>query len=104
MSAVAGTQRWSAIRERDQRRSKHGGPEPIEMIERRHGYFPQVFKWRGCQYDVHAVERCWTVSRRRLMRTRVERHCFRVRCADKVFDVCQDIQHGTWHLLRSELA
>jgi len=56
------------------------GAEPIEMRERRYGYFPQTFIWRGCRYDVYAVERCWTVSRRGRS-GRVERHCFRVRCS-----------------------
>jgi len=75
------------------------------MRERRHGYFPKVFIWRGHRYDVYAVERCWTVSRRR-WGGRVERHCFRVRCREDesakegTFEVYQDVRHNTWHLLR----
>lgn len=84
------------------------------MRERRYGYFPQVFIWRGCRYDVYAVERCWTVSRRG-RGGRVERHCFRVRCSfheptngaaldpvqdrrEGTFEVYQDVRHNTWHL------
>jgi hypothetical protein len=69
------------------------------MRERRHGYFPKVFIWRGRRYDVHAVERCWTVSRRGLS-GKVERHCFRVRCGEGTFKVFQDLRHNTWHLQR----
>ncbi len=84
---------------------KRRGAEPIEMRERRHGYFPKAFTWRGQRYDVHAVERCWTVSRQR-WGGRVERHCFRVRCSfgsaqdrrDGTFEVYQDVRHNTWHL------
>lgn len=82
-------------------RKKHRrrGAEPIEMRERRHGYFPKSFIWRGHRYDVHAVERCWTVSRRS-RGSRVERHCFRVRCREGTFEVYQDVRHNTWHLQR----
>ncbi len=84
-----------------------GGDGMIEMVERRHGYFPQVFVWRGRRYDVHAVERCWTVARRGLWR-RVERTCFRVRArsrwghgrANGTYDVYQDGRDGSWHMLR----
>jgi hypothetical protein len=67
------------------------------MRERRHGYFPKAFTWRGQRYDVSAVERCWTVSRQR-WGGRVERHCFRVRCPEGTFEVYQDVRHNTWHL------
>ena len=91
------------------------------MRERRYGYFPKAFIWRGHRYDVYAVERCWTVSRRR-RGGRVERHCFRVRCSfdsaqdgpfgsaqdrpfgsaqdrhEGTFEVYQDVRHNTWHL------
>lgn len=88
------------------------GAEPIEMRERRHGYFPKVFISRGRRYHVDAVERCWTVSRRG-RGGRVERHCFRVRCSfgsavgepvepqdrrEGTFEVYQDARHNTWHL------
>ena len=67
------------------------------MRERRHGYFPKAFVWRGHRYDVHAVERCWTIARRG---GRVDRHCFRVRCREGTFEVYQDARHNTWHLQR----
>ena len=81
----------------DKAQRKRRGAEPIEMRERRHGYFPKAFTWRGQRYDVHAVERCWTVSRQR-WGGRVERHCFRVRCHEGTFEVYQDVRHNTWHL------
>ncbi len=85
-------------RSRSTQRSSRG-IEPIEMRERRHGYFPKVFVWRGHRYDVHAVERCWTVSRRGLG-GKIERHCFRVRCREGTFKIHQNLRHNTWHLQR----
>jgi hypothetical protein len=84
-----------------------GGDEAILMVERRHGYFPKVFIWRGHRYDVHAVERCWTISRRGVRR-QVERTCFRVRarrrtqgeCAVEVFEIYQDARRNTWYMQR----
>ncbi len=83
------------------------GDEMIDMLERRHGYFPKVFTWRGRRYDVSAVERCWTVARRGL-RGSVERYCFRVRArsrsgslsADETFEIYQDLRNETWHMRR----
>lgn len=87
------------------------GHEKIYMEEKRFGYFPQQFRWRGLCYDVRAVERCWTVSRRR-WGSRVDRLCFRVRCAavedlgspacrallQGTFDVYQDLNSNAWHM------
>lgn len=87
------------------------GHEKIKMDKRRFGYFPQRFTWRGRRYNVHAVERCWTVSRKRLG-NKVDRLCFRVRCAaadsrngrsgrtfyEGTLDVYQDLNTNTWHL------
>lgn len=83
------------------------GHEKIRMNKKRFGYFPQQFTWRGRRYDVHAVERCWTVSRKRLG-NKTERLCFRVRCAGRsggavlegTFDLYQDLDTNTWHLER----
>jgi len=95
----------------DKAQRKRRGAEPIEMRERRHGYFPKAFVWHGQRYDVHAVERCWTISRRG-RGGRVERHCFRVRCSfgsiqdrrEGTFEVYQDVRHNTWHLQPFDLA
>lgn len=67
--------------------------EPIAMLEKRFGYFPRVFLWHGHCYDVEAVERCWTHP---------TRHYFRVRCAEGIFDLYQDVRINTWHLERME--
>jgi hypothetical protein len=83
------------------------GDDVIDMLERRHGYFPKVFAWRGCRYDVYAVERCWTIARRGL-RGEIERHCFRVRArsrsggsrGDETFEIYQDLRNSTWHMRR----
>lgn len=81
-------------------RSRRG--EAIRMEAKRFGYFPQTFVWRGKRYDVHAVERCWTVSRR--WAWDVERHCFRVRCAEGTFELFQDAKRNTWHVDHFERA
>jgi hypothetical protein len=77
--------------------------EAIEMVQRRFQYFPRVFRWRGHRYDVDVIEQCWTVSRRAWWR-RVERHFFRLRCAEGTFEIYQDVRTNTWHLRRARLA
>ena len=112
MNATLNMKRGSRAR-RGEKKRRWRGAEPIEMRERRYGYFPKAFTWRGHRYDVYAVERCWTVSRRR-RGGRVERHYFRVRCSfdsldcsrdgpaqdrrEGTFEVYQDVRHNTWHL------
>jgi hypothetical protein len=87
------------------------GHEKINMEKKRFGYFPKRFTWRGRRYDVHAVEHSWTISRKRLG-NKVDRHCFRVRCAavngrgdrlgravlEGTFVVYQDLNTNTWHM------
>jgi len=87
------------------------GHEKIQMDSRRFGYFPQQFTWRSRRYNVFGIERCWTTSRKRLG-GRVNRLCFRVRCAasgdsgvqngnsvrEGTFDVYQDLDTNTWYL------
>ena len=89
------------------------GHEKIQMDNRRFGYFPHQFTWRSRLYNVYGVERCWTVSRKRLG-GRVNRLCFRVRCAasggldiqngnavlEGTFDVYQDLDTNKWYLER----
>jgi hypothetical protein len=88
-----------STRSHARRRSKG---EAIHMRSKRFGYFPESFVWRGRQYTVHAVERCWTVSRRWLWE--VERHCFRVRCPEGNFELYQDVKNNSWHVDRFERA
>lgn len=103
------TKRGNGRAQRMARRPR--GHEKIQMNKRRFGYFPQRFTWRGRRYDVQAVERCWTVSRKR-MGNKVERLCFRVRCAAAAggngrsrravtagtFIVYQDLSTNRWHM------
>jgi Domain of unknown function (DUF6504) len=77
--------------------------EAIEMGQRQFQYFPRVFRWRGRRYDVDAVEKCWSVSRRR-WRRRMGRHYFQLRCAEGVFEVYQEVRTNTWRLRRARLA
>jgi hypothetical protein len=110
MGLITGTRRGKASRSKSMARRPRGH-EKIKMDKKRHGYFPQRFTWRGRRYDVQAVERCWTVSRKRLG-NRVERLCFRVRCAavggqgsrsgrailEGTFELYQDLNSESWHL------
>jgi hypothetical protein len=76
--------------------------DAIKIKEKRFGYFPQRFLWRGRDYLVHRVESCWTVKRGGLF-GRVERLCFRVHCREGVFDVYQDVRGNTWHIQKPRL-
>ena len=96
MSAILDVRRV-ARRKRGNKKRRRIGSESIEMRERRHGYFPKVFVWRGHRYNVHAVERCWTIARQG---GRVDRHCFRVRCREGTFELYQNVRHNTWHMQR----
>lgn len=66
--------------------------DAVEMQEKRFGYFPQRFRWRGKSREVQAVERCWTKTGRNTQM------CFRVRSADGVFDLTQDVKTNIWTL------
>jgi hypothetical protein len=77
--------------------------ESVRMAKRRFCYFPYVFYWRGQRHEVEAVEGAWTIARPG-WRGRVERHFFRVRCAQGDFELYQEIRAGTWHLRRAQLA
>ncbi len=79
--------------------SRRRGGEAIDMRSRRFGYFPRVFVWRGHEFNVEAVERCWTTGSRR-EGGRMERHYFQVRCAEGTFNLYQDLRHNTWHIAR----
>ena len=71
--------------------------EPIRLLARRHNYFPKRFLWRGQKYDIHAVERAWTESKRG---GKVTRYFFRVRCAEGTFDLYQDLKLNAWYMAR----
>ncbi len=71
--------------------------EPIKLLASRHNYFPQRFMWRGQRYDIHNVERAWTISKRG---GKVTRHFFRVRCSEGTFELYQDLALNTWYLAR----
>ena len=73
------------------------GGEAIDMRSRRFGYFPRTFVWRGREYQVEAVERCWTTASRR-NGGQMDRHYFQVRCAEGTYNVYQDLRHNTWHI------
>ncbi len=67
--------------------------QAVEIQEKRFGYFPKVFRWRGKRYDVQAIERCWSARRH------APQLCFRVRCREGLFDLYQNVQDNTWRLV-----
>lgn len=73
--------------------ARRGAREAVEIQEKRLGYFPKRFRWRGRVYLVEAVERCWTSTRRK------PRLCFRVRCREGVFDLFQDVKLNAWEIV-----
>jgi hypothetical protein len=73
---------------------RRGAREAVEMQEKRFGYFPKRFRWRGRIYQVEAVERCWTSARRNFCL------CFRVRCREGQFELFQDVRLGSWEVAR----
>ncbi len=74
------------------RRVRRGVREAVEIREKRFGYFPKRFRWRGKIYDVEQVERCWTIMKSR------PRLCFRVRCREASFELFQDVKANTWEV------
>jgi hypothetical protein len=66
--------------------------DAVEIQEKRFGYFPKVFRWRGKRYYVQAVERCWNATKS------APQLCFRVRCRDGLFDLYQNVRDNTWRL------
>jgi hypothetical protein len=71
--------------------------ESIMVTQKRFGYFPEAFLWRGKIYRVISTEECRTVSKCGLF-SRVERSYFRVRCAEGIFELFQDVLSNTWHV------
>jgi hypothetical protein len=55
--------------------------EAVEMVQRRHGWFPQRFIWRGRAYEVDGIDRCWEVG--------------------ASFELYHDLELATWHLRRA---
>lgn len=66
--------------------------DAVEIQEKRFGYFPQRFRWRGQAHEVQTVERCWTKTGRN------PHLCFRVRSTQGVFDLTQNVKTNIWSL------
>ncbi len=76
------------------KRPRRGAREAVEVQEKRFGYFPKRFRWRGRVYDVEAVQRCWT-------KMGEEPHlCFQVKCREGRFELFQNIRANTWEVAR----
>jgi hypothetical protein len=66
--------------------------DAVEVLEKRFGYFPHQFQWRGHIHNVQSVERTWTKM------GRVAQLCFRVRCREGIFDLTQNAKTNIWSL------
>jgi len=66
----------------------------IEMIHRRFGYFPRIFRINSVEHEVIRVTRCWTVGTRKGLK----RHYFDVVCLDGQFMLYQELTDNTWHI------
>lgn len=73
--------------------------ERVTMLDLRHNAFPRAFAWRGRQYQVRRVEECWTEFSEDET-ARVERHGFRVRADEHVFELVQDARSLEWRVQR----
>ena len=73
--------------------------ETVEMIERRFGYFPRRFCWRGRQFTVLRVERVWCTERSwpRTIRHRL----FAVITGEGTFELRHDLLHNLWSVHRA---
>ncbi len=76
------------------KRTRRGARQAVEIQEKRFGYFPKRFRWRGKSYSVEAVERCWTAG---MMNPHF---VFRVRCREGWFDLFQDVRANTWEVVK----
>ena len=85
------TQNSTSIRLKPVRR---GVRESAEMQEKRFGYFPKRFRWRGLVHDVIQVERCWTIMKP------LPSFCFRVRCREGYYDLFHDVRTNSWEVAK----
>lgn len=74
------------------KRSRTARHDAVEILEKRFGYFPQQFQWRGRAHRVQAVERTWTKM------GRAAQLCFRVRCQEGIFELTQNTKTNIWSL------
>ena len=74
--------------------------DPVEMQEKRFGYFPHAFMWRGKCYRVSKVEKSWTICKKE-RRGHTEHRCFRVRCVEGTFELNHNLIVNTWNLSRA---
>jgi hypothetical protein len=73
--------------------------EAIEMRQRRHGWFPRLFLWRGRAFEVDRIEHWWEVGRRW---GRPARRYFRLQAGEATFELYRDLEAGTWRLRRAQ--
>ncbi len=74
------------------RRARSARNDAVQVLEKRFGYFPHRFQWRGKLHQVQAIERTQTKM------GRVAQLCFRVRCSEGTFDLTQNAKTNIWSL------
>jgi len=63
----------------------------VTMLERKFGYFPQRFQWRGQTYTVTAQLQCWTRYTKSGPALK-----FRVQTEQGTFDLTQTLKTNEW--------
>ncbi|NJN17181.1 MAG: hypothetical protein HC822_13340 [Oscillochloris sp.] len=70
--------------------------EPVEMCERRFGYLPARFRYRGSVQLVQRIVHVWEDPG---SGKRSARRYFKILCADATTrTLFQDLRSGTWHV------
>lgn len=65
--------------------------EVIQVLERRYGVVPSLFKQKGHLFRVDAVKECWTE-----MTTERVRYHFQVRSGQQWYRLSEDRSTGNW--------
>jgi hypothetical protein len=68
----------------------------VSITERRFGYFPAGFVWRGQLLRVLGVTRCWMSTRHDLVGRPHEFHHFRVSTARGTLVLTHDLHRDQW--------
>jgi hypothetical protein len=73
--------------------------DAVHILERRFGYFPKRFRWRGRQFDVIGVPRVWCAARR-WPRPAQERR-YELLTTEGRFELAHDLLRDAWTVRRA---
>ena len=72
--------------------------ESVEILQKRFGYYPQRFLWRGRSFEVVQVLRVWCTERGWLRPAQWRRYALLT--AEGNFELCHDLQRNLWSASR----